>query len=136
MTTWLSPAIMSLLSFGLWGLFSKITMPYIGPKSALVFQTAGVLAVGLIALKMVDYKPDANLKGISYALLTGLAYGAGCLFYLIAADRGKVTTVVTMTALYPLVTIVLSYLILSEEISLKQYSGIVCALVAMYLMAT
>src|SRR5205085_2222416 len=110
MTQWLPAAILALFSFGCWGFFSKLTLIYIDAKSALVFQTAGVLIIGIIILGMLHFKPATDIKGLGFGLLTGIAYGVGCMFYLIAADRGKVTTVVTLTALYPLVTIVFSYL--------------------------
>jgi transporter family protein len=135
MTQWLPSAILALFSFGLWGLFSKLALTHIDSKSALIFQTAGVLIVGIITLGMLNFKPATDLKGLSFGLLTGLAYGVGCLFYLIAADKGKIVTVVTLTALYPLVTILLSYLILQETINMKQMLGILFALLAIYLMS-
>lgn len=136
MTTWLPSALLSLLSFGFWGLFSKLALIHIDSRSALIFQTAGVMIVGLVALGFFNFKPDTSFKGMSYGLLTGLAYGIGCLFYLVAADKGKITTVVTLTALYPLVTLVLSWFLLKEGINLKQMAGIMLALVAIFLMAS
>lgn len=135
MTQWLPAALLALLSFGLWGLFTKIAIVYIDSKSALVFQTFGVLIVGIIALAMLNFKPATDMKGLSFGLLTGLAYGIGCLFYFIAADKGKIITVVTLTALYPLVTIVLSYILLRETVSIKQCLGIIFALFAIFLMS-
>lgn len=136
MTQWLPAALLALFSFGLWGLFTKLAILHVDSKSALIFQTAGVLIVGLITLSMLHFKPTIDLKGFSFGLLTGIAYGVGCLFYLIAADKGKITTVVTLTALYPLITIILSYLLLHETVSMKQCLGILLALAAIFLMST
>lgn len=135
MAQWLPAALLALLSFGLWGLFSKLALVYIDSKSALIFQTAGVLLVGIITLSMLNFKPAVDAKGLGFGLLTGIAYGVGCLFYLMAADKGKIVTVVTLTALYPLVTIILSYFLLQETISIKQFFGILLALAAIYLMS-
>lgn len=136
MTEWLPSALFALFSFGLWGLFSKLSLVYVDSKSALIYQTAGVLIVGLLTLSILKFKPDTDVKGVSFGLLTGLAYGIGCFFYLIAADKGKVITVVTLTALYPLVTIILSYFLLKETINIKQFLGIILALVAIFLMSS
>jgi transporter family protein len=136
MTAWLPAAIIALFSFGLWGFFTKLAILYVDSRNALIFQTVGVLIIGLITLSLIDFKPSTDLKGIGFGVLTGLAYGVGCLFYFIAADKGKLITVVTMTALYPLVTILLSYLLLKEGINLKQFCGVILALIAIYLMST
>lgn len=135
MTTWVLPAFFSLISFGLWGLFTKLAVVHIDSKSALVYQTAGVLIIGLITLFTMKFKPATDTKGLSYALLTGLTYGLGCLFYFVAASRGKIVTVVTLTALYPLVTILLAYLLLKEDINFKQCIGIGFAFLAIFLMS-
>ncbi len=135
MIQWLPAAVLALISFGLWGFFTKLAIVYIDSKSALVFQTVGVVLVGLITLSLINFKPAADIKGLTFGLLTGVAYGIGCLFYFMAVDKGKIITVVTLTALYPLITILLSYLILREAISMKQCLGIVFALTAIYLMS-
>lgn len=135
MIEWLTPALVALASFGLWGFFTKLAIMHIDAKSALVFQTAGVLIIGLITLSLLHFKPASDVKGLSFGLLTGLAYGVGCLFYFIAADKGKIITVVTLTALYPLVTIILSYFFLHETVTIKQCLGIVLALIAIFLMS-
>ena len=134
--SWLPAALFSLLAFGLWGYFSKLTVQHIDAGSALVFQTIGVLLTGLLTLGMLHFRPASDFRGILLAILTGVAYGLGCLLYFVAASRGKVTTVVTLTALYPLITIGLSFLLLHESISLRQWSGIALALGAILLMAT
>lgn len=136
MTAWLPAALLSLFSFGLWGFFTKLAIGYVDSKSALIYQTLGVLIIGVITLGMMNFRPAIEVKGMSYGLLTGLAYGIGCLFYFIAADKGKLITVVTLTALYPLVTIILSCLLLREGIHLKQCLGILMALAAIYLLST
>lgn len=135
MTQWLPAALLALFSFGLWGLFSKLAIVYIDSKSALIFQTVGVLIVGIITLSLLNFKPETDFKGLSFGLLTGIAYGVGCLFYLIAADKGKIITIVTLTALYPFVTILLSYFLLHEPINIKQCMGILLALIAIFLMS-
>jgi transporter family protein len=134
MTQWLTPTLLALLSFGMWGFFSKLTIDHIDTRSALIFQTMGVLIIGLIAMTTLEFKLNSNIKGLTFGLLTGIAYAIGCFFYLVAAGKGKLSTVVTLTALYPLITLALSYFLLKEELSLKQCLGIVCALIAIYLL--
>ena len=134
MINWLVAAILALCSFGMWGLFTKLSVIHIDSKSALVFQTIGVLLVGIFTLSLLDYRPMTNIKGLSYGILTGVFYGIGCLFYFMAVDKGKMNTVVTLTALYPLITIFLSCVLLKESINFKQSCGIGCALVAIFLL--
>jgi transporter family protein len=124
---WLVAALMSLLCFGLWGFFCKLAILTIDPKSALVFQSLGAAIVGLLVFTLLHFKPEIEAKGVAFAILAGMSTGLGCLFFFIAADKGKVTTVVTLTALYPIITILLAYL--------KQSTGILLALAAIYLLS-
>lgn len=136
MINWFPAALLALFSFGLWGLFTKLAVIHIDSKTALIYQALGVAVVGIIMLYNMNFKPATDTKGISWALLTGFAYGIGCLFYFIAASKGKIITVVTLTALYPLVTILLACLLLKEVIHFKQGLGIVLAFIAIMLMST
>lgn len=136
MPAWLPAALFSLVSFGLWGLFTKLAMNHIDSRTALVYQTMGVMIIGLITLGTLEFKPATDMKGFSYALLTGVAYGIGCLFYFIAASKGKIITVVTLTSLYPVITIVLAFLLLKEGINIKQLFGVGFAVAAIFLLAS
>lgn len=135
MTGWFTPALLSLFSFGLWGFFTKLAITYIDSKSAMIYQCVGVVVVGVIALAFMNFKVALDTKGLSFAFLTGAFYSIGCLFYFMAADKGKIVTVVTMTALYPLITIFLASWLLKETVSVKQYCGIGLACLAIVLMA-
>lgn len=134
--TWLTTALLSLFSFGLWGLFSKLSLNYIDTRSALIFQTAGVLLIGVLVFGTGNFKLATDAKGLTFAILTGITYSLGCYLYLIAADKGKISTVVTLTALYPLITLLLSFFLLREQISLKQCIGILFGLIAIYFMSS
>ena len=131
---WLPAAVLSLFSFGIWGLFTKLTVDQIDSKSALLYQSIGIALVGVFLAFILKFKPDINIRGMSYGILTGIANGVGCLFFLVAASRGKITPVVTMTALYPIVTIALAFLILHEAVTIRQGAGILLALTAIYLL--
>jgi len=134
---WLIFAVLSLLLYGLWGFFPKLAIDQgIEPRSILVYETIGTAAVALIVLAFIGFKPDLNGKGFSFALLAGTAGALGSLFFLLALSRGKTSVVVTMTALYPLVVIVLSFFVLKEPVTLKQGIGIIFALIAMVLLST
>lgn len=132
---WFFASLFALFSFGIWGFFTKLAVNHIDSKSALIYQTLGVAIVGIYMLSAVNYRPSTDVKGLIYALLTGAAYGVGCLFYFIAASKGKIITVVTLTALYPLITILLAFLLLKEVINLKQGIGIGLACVSILLMS-
>lgn len=135
MLNWLPSSLLALFSFGLWGLFTKLSVEYIDAQSAFIYQTVGVIAITVISLCFVGFKPETNVKGLGFSTLTGVAYGLGCLFYFFAASRGKIITVVTLTSLYPLITIMLSFFFLHETITMRQIIGIGLALFAILLMS-
>jgi len=136
MDNWLLPAMVALLIYGLWGFFPKLAVTYMQPTSALIYEIAGAMLVGLISLFLVGFEPETHPKGILFAVLTGIAGMLGTLFYFAAASRGKISVVVSMTALYPLITILLAAIFLREPITLKQIFGMIFAMIAILLFTT
>ncbi len=59
----------------------------------------------------------------------------GFLFFFAAIQKGKVSTIIALSSLYPVVTILLSVLLLREKISPREGLGIGLALVAGWLLA-
>lgn len=133
--TWFIFATATLVLWGLWGFFPKLTTTYISPRSALVWEVVGSMIVGVVVLAILGFKLETHPKGAVYGILTGIFGLLGALAFLYAISKGKASVTVTMTALYPLVTILLSYFILQETITLKQGAGMVFAFIAMILFA-
>lgn len=120
--------------YGLWGFFPKLaSQKGIAPGGILVYEAIGTVFVALIVLAVVGFRPDFNGKGFSFALIAGTAGALGSLFFLMALSRGRTSVVVTMTALYPVVVIILSYFVLREPLTLKQGMGMILALAAVVL---
>ena len=135
MKTWYVYAVLTVVTWGLWGVFSKLASNYSKPKQALLFQTVGVLAFAVVVLFMEKFRFEWSLPGFTWAALGGFFAFVGFLTFFAALDTGKASTVVTLSALYPLVTILLSVSFLHETLTTRQGIGIAVALVASVLLA-
>ncbi len=131
---WLVFSVLALIIWGLWGFFPKLATNYLDPKSVLIWEVLGGMLVGLGILVALNFKPALHPQGILFALLTGIAGIAGALFFLYALSQGKAPVVIAITALYPLVTILLVHFIFKEPITIQQGSGIILAILAIMLM--
>ena len=136
MNSWLPAAIGAMLCFGLWGFFPKLAVVYLDPRSALVYQTMGGLLVGLLVLASLEFTPAFHAKGVLFAFLIGIVGVAGTLCFFSAAERGRISLVVSLTALYPLITIVLAAIFLKEPLTIKHLAGLACAVAAILLLST
>jgi len=133
---WFVSAVLALLIYGFWGFFPKLAVSYISPQSALVYQVIGGMLVGVLALFLVGFRPDTHPLGILFALLTGITGVLGTLFYYAAASRGNISIVVSMTALYPVITICLAFFILHEPLTIRQVVGMIFAIAAIVLFSS
>lgn len=126
-------AIFTLVLWGLWGFFPKLATNNISPKSVLIFQNVATIVVTICVLISINFKPEINAKGVAFSIISGLVGAIGGLFFLYSISKGKASVTVTITSLYPIITIALAFFILKEPISLKQGIGIIFALIAMVL---
>jgi bacterial/archaeal transporter family protein len=135
MKGWMVSALVTLLAWGVWGFFSKLASTHARPRQTLLFQVAGVMAVGLVVLSMERFHVEWSPQGFGWSFAAGFVNFIGFLFFFSAVEKGKVSTVIAMSSLYPVVTIVLSILFLQEKISPREGLGIVFALLAGFLLA-
>ena len=135
MKTWYLYALLTVLTWGLWGVFSKLASNYSKPRQALLFQTVGVLMFALLVLILENFRIEWHPAGFTWAALGGFFAFVGFLTFFAALEHGRTSTVVTLSALYPLVTILLSIAFLHERLTPRQGAGIVLALIASVLLA-
>ena len=133
---WLIYALITMLFYGLWAFFPKLATLYLPTKEILIYQIIGILAVGFIVLISSKQKLQFNSLGLLFAVLGGAAGLIGTLFFLKSLAIGKTYVVVTLTALYPIITIILAFIVLRESLTLKNAIGVVFAFIAMYLFAS
>jgi transporter family protein len=125
----------TLVLWGIWGFLPKLTTMYMNPMSAVVFEVAGGMIVAVSVLFILGFRPELDPRGMGYAVLTGIVGLLGALGYLMALKRGKVSVVVTRTALYPVISITLAHFILHEPITPKEWVAIALACAAIGLFA-
>lgn len=132
---WFWFAAITLVAWGIVGLLQKLSTNYISAESSLIWLVAGFLL-----LEPLFYPGRAVLHyskwNLMWALVSGVlnALGAWALFAALKSG-GKASIVAPLTALYPLVVILLAVLVLHESITLLQSAGLLCALVAVVLLS-
>jgi bacterial/archaeal transporter family protein len=135
-TNWQIYTLLSLLLYGLWGFLSKFATNYIDPKTTLIYDIAGSILVALVLVFTNNFRWQGDIRGVSYAILIGIAGTVATLCFLIAVSRSSTSVVLGITSLYPVVTVVLGFFILKEPISLRQGFGILLAITALFLLSS
>jgi bacterial/archaeal transporter family protein len=133
---WLLPAFGALIVWGFSGFIPKLTIRYIGPKSAMIYESLGVITMALIVLCSLEFKPDIHPRGILLAITSGALAFSGQLLFYHSILRGPVSLIAIFSGLYPIVTVLLAVIFLQEPISLKHGLGIVLGLLSMALIAS
>jgi bacterial/archaeal transporter family protein len=134
-SAWFIPAALSLVLWGVWGVFQKLATNQMAPRNVYFVSALGAIAVVLVILSTSKFPLRMSFEGTFFGVLAGVCSSLGGLLFLQAMSRGEAAIVITFTALYPVVSIILSFIILDETITLKQGIGIVLALFSMVLLA-
>lgn len=135
MTAWLTWTVLALLSWGVWAVLSKLLGEALTPEQSQVLSTLGMLPIFLpLALSKRAHLRGVSRRGLFLALMGGIVTCLGNVAYYSALARGgKVATVVSLTALYPLATVLLAVLLLKERLNRIQLAGVALSLAAIWL---
>jgi uncharacterized membrane protein len=134
MPRWFLLTILAVLCWGLWAVMSKLIGESVTAAQSQALSTLGLIPAMLaLGCSKKLTATGHRRRGILNAFLAGALTCAGNVAYYHALNvGGKASTVVPLTALYPLVTIVLAVLLLRERLNTVQLGGIVLSLVAIY----
>ncbi len=133
--TWLSYALLCILCWGVWAFLSKLGADQMTPMQLQVLFTIGMFPVVLIALVHLRLRVDTDFLGATYGILNGVFTGLGLLAYFAALARGKASIVSPITALFPLLTVVLAFILLKERMNRVQIAGVALALMSIFILS-
>lgn len=133
---WITYSFIAIICWGIWGFLMKQALNYLDWRQIFIIQSIFTLVTSLLILAFL--RPSLNLlfPDIGYAILASIASSLAVIAFYHALDAGEAIIIVPLTAaLYPVVTVILSYLILNEKIGLLRGIGIVLALIGVLLIS-
>ena len=130
MPEWVLYSCLVIVLWGVVGLFQKLGTNLISAHTLMVWLTLGYLLLIPILLARTGMSGLGTLT-ILAGVLGGLTNGLGAWYLFASLEAGaKASIAVPLTALNPLLTIVLALAFLGERLTLMQWGGIVAALIA------
>jgi transporter family protein len=133
---WLLPALAALFIWGFWAFLPKLALQSLDPHSVIFYESFGNMLVALPIMFHLKFKFQKDRKAMSMlagsAVLTVLAI----LAYFYALKNGPVAVIVTLTALYPVISVILARIVLKERLNKIQIAAVLMAVSAMLLLAT
>jgi bacterial/archaeal transporter family protein len=130
MPAWLGYSLLVVVLWGIVGLFQKLGTNRISANSLLIWLMVGyvlLLPWLLSTTRMSELTPRDTVIGTLAGITNGL--GAWCLFASLESGA-KASVAIPLTALNPLLTILLAMIFLSERLTTLQWVGITIAIIA------
>jgi uncharacterized membrane protein len=133
---WLLYALITTLSWGIWGAFIEIPEKNGFPATlGYCIWALTMIPCALLALYLTGWKLQFDKKSVLYGGIVGLTGAGGQLILFQALREGPAYIIFPVVSLYPVLSIVLSILFLKESASRKHWTGIVLALAAILLLS-
>jgi transporter family protein len=129
---------LTILLWGFWGFFGKLALEKnMAPTSVFLAEVLTSAVCAVPVLLILWRKPEAAALYTSWNVF-GLASGAGLalgLFcYYFALEKSQASILVPLTAIYPAVSVLLSYALLQERPNVAQWIGVVFVIVGAILL--
>lgn len=138
---WLLWSLVTIVLWGTWGLVSKVASAGMDVYVNQLLYTAGLAPLLLFVAWTVHRRESAAPRqarriGVFWAFLTGILGGVGNIFFFQALIAGgKASVVAPVTALFPMITVLLALTFLRERLGGRQWVGLMLAFVAIYLLS-
>jgi drug/metabolite transporter (DMT)-like permease len=134
---WVIFSLIAVLCYGFCGPLQKKTYNFGGSiYAAQIMYGIGIAVIGIIGIKGQSF---TNSKGIVYAILFGIAGGIGMKSVSLAffSAGANVANIAITVGLFPLVTVILSFFWLKEQIAWGRFSlAVLFGIMSIYLAVT
>ena len=129
---WLLFAFLTVGLWGVWGAFAGISAQRGFPETLVYCVWALTMVLpAVVVMQRAGWRLDRDPRSIFYGLLIGLTGAGGQMILFYAVTTGPAYLIFPIISLSPLVTILLSLLLLKERTSRLGAVGVVLALIAL-----
>jgi drug/metabolite transporter (DMT)-like permease len=132
---WLWLAMGALFAWGFWAFLPKLALQSMQPHNVLFYEALGNLFVSVPVFLYLRGRLMWHRRSVPMAALISVMTVGAFLMYFFALKSGPVATIVTFTALYPVVAILLARVFLKEKLNRLQWVAVCCAICAAVLLA-
>ena len=131
---WFLPSLGALVFWGISLFLPKVALQELSSESVLFYGTVGSMFVTLPILFFLKGKLEKNKKGIMIiACSSGLGIFSAMLYYY-AIRLGPIATITTITAMAPIITLILARIFLKDKINRIQLLAICMAIISIILL--
>lgn len=128
---WLFYALVTTVTWGVWGAFSEIPEQGGFPSTlTYVVWAISMVPCALVALKKIDWKPDLRPMSALLGMGVGILGAAGQLILFQALREGPAYIIFPVVSVSPILTVLLSAIFLRERVGWLSWIGVGLALVS------
>jgi len=129
-SVWMLYALLALFLFGVACITMKFATRHISDELSTIFYTVGYILLAIVIVVAGSVEWNISWKNWVLGMLVGLLMNAATLTLFVAYRWGKASIVTPLTALYPLITVLLAGLILKEHFDFVKVVAVGLALMA------
>jgi drug/metabolite transporter (DMT)-like permease len=129
-STWMAYALLTLLLFGLACVTQKLATRYISDELSTISFSIGFVVLAIAIWVTASPSWNLSVKDWVLGIVVGLLLGVGGLALFAAYRWGTASVVTPLTALYPLITVILAVAFLHEHLDFVRVVGIAVAMIA------
>lgn len=122
---WLLPALAYVILFGGLGVITKVALRHLGWPDLIVWTTAVYIVVSAVLLLSGRASLAGGSTAVGLALVAGVMAVLSLVLLYVALGYGDASQVVPFTSTYPLVALVLAWVVLGEQVTAGRAVGAV-----------
>jgi len=134
--SWLSYAIITTVFWGIWGALIEVPEKAGFPATlGYIVWSLTMIPCALVSLYLVKWKIETDKRSILLGSAVGLLGAGGQLLLFQALREGPAYIIFPFISLYPMLTVLLSVMLLKEKTSFLKWIGIGTAIVAIFFLS-
>jgi transporter family protein len=128
MTGWILPSLVYIAFLGALGVTTKLALRHVGWQDVIVWTTIVYILISGTMLVLGQARVVVGAGALA-AIASGVLASTALVALYIALGRGDASIVIPFTSIYPVVTLVLSALVLAERITPLRGAGAVVVII-------